>query len=216
MKLYPALLSVALFTLAGGFLLQNRVAITRQQIDADTALKTGDIIFQSSNGPQAQAIKLATHSPYSHCGLIVRDSTGVYVLEGIQPVSLTPLEDFVSRDENRHYVVKRVRTAVLNLNDSLKDLLASNGQRHLGKNYDLYFNWSDENIYCSELVWKVYKQTTGLEVGDLQKLKDFDLNSPQVKTKLKERYGNNIPLNENVISPSAIYNSDKLETIIEK
>jgi uncharacterized protein YycO len=63
---------------------------------------------------------------------------------------------------------------------------------------------------CSELIWKVYKEATGLEVGKLEKLKDFDLTSKQVKQKMKERYGDNIPLDETVITPVSIYNSELL------
>ena len=37
-----------------------------------------------------------------------------------------------------------------------------------------------------------------------------------VKNKMKERYGHKIPLNEKVISPAAMFESDKLVTIEEK
>jgi hypothetical protein len=80
----------------------------------------------------------------------------------------------------------------------------------------MYFGWGDDKLYCSELVWKIYKQATGLEVGKLQKLKDFDLSNPIVARKLKERYGNKIPLDETVISPVAIFNSQLLMTVVEK
>ena len=43
-----------------------------------------------------------------------------------------------------------------------------------GKPYDLYFEWSDERIYCSELVWKMYA-ALGVKLGTLQKLREFDL-----------------------------------------
>jgi hypothetical protein len=87
------------------------------------------------------------------------------------------------------------------------------GEQFQGKNYDIYFSWSDEKIYCSELIWKIYKEATGLEVGKLEKLKDFDLTSFEVKQKMEERYGTNIPLEENVISPISIYESDLLMTV---
>jgi hypothetical protein len=37
-----------------------------------------------------------------------------------------------------------------------------------------------------------------------------------VQAKMKERYGNHIPLDEQVISPAAMFNSDKLITVQEK
>ena len=39
------------------------------------------------------------------------------------------------------------------------------------------------------MIWKIYQRGANIEVGKLEKLKDFDLSSPEVKTKLKERYG---------------------------
>ena len=32
------------------------------------------------------------------------------------------------------------------------------------KDYDLYFEWSDDKIYCSELVWKIYKNGADIEL----------------------------------------------------
>ena len=89
------------------------------------------------------------------------------------------------------------------------------GERFKGKSYDIYFDWSDDRIYCSELVWKIYKKALNIEIGELQQLSDFDLTNNEVKKKMKERYGENIPLNEKVISPASMFNSDKLETVIE-
>ena len=83
----------------------------------------------------------------------------------------------------------------------------------LGKNYDLEFRWSDEKIYCSELVWKAYQRAAKLELGSLKRLRDFDLSSRVVKQKLKERYGENVPYDMTVISPACIFSSDLLITI---
>ncbi len=69
------------------------------------------------------------------------------------------------------------------------------------KLYDGLFGWSDDRIYCSELIWKIYKRGVGIELGSLTKLKSFDLTHPLVKAKLQERYGNAIPYNEDVIDP---------------
>jgi uncharacterized protein YycO len=82
--------------------------------------------------------------------------------------------------------------------------------KFIGKNYDLTFEWDDERIYCSELVYKIYKLGAGIEVGKLQKLSEFDLSNPIVKAKLVERYGTKIPLDEPVISPGAIFTDTNL------
>ena len=75
------------------------------------------------------------------------------------------------------------------------------------------FEWSDDKIYCSELIWKVYQRGTGIELGKLEKLSDFDLTSEAVKKKMQERFGDKIPTEEIVISPLAIFDSELLMTV---
>jgi hypothetical protein len=87
------------------------------------------------------------------------------------------------------------------------------GQKMIGIPYDLWFNWSDEKIYCSELVWKIYFEGAGIKLSELEKLGQFNLNSEEVRKKLKERYGNQIPINEPVVSPASLFNSNLLMTI---
>ena len=89
------------------------------------------------------------------------------------------------------------------------------GEKFSGKDYDLYFEWSDSRIYCSELVWKIYKEAVGIEIGELERLGNFNLTDKAVKQKLTERYGDNIPNDELVISPASMFNSDKLITVLK-
>jgi hypothetical protein len=79
----------------------------------------------------------------------------------------------------------------------------------------LYFEWSDDRIYCSELVWKVFERGAGIRLGAQQTIEDFDLSHPTVQEKLKERYGDQIPLNEVVVSPVAIFDAAELVNVYE-
>ncbi len=143
-------------------------------------------------------------------------SNGKYsVFEAVQPVKSTPLDEWIARGKGKHFVVKRLKNADRVLTPELIQKMKKEGSRLLGKNYDLTFEWSDEKIYCSELIWKIYQRSSGIEIGKLQKLGDFDLSNPIVKNKMKERYGNDIPTNEIVISPKAIFESELLITILE-
>ena len=186
------------------------------QIKSDNnEFMSGDIIFQTSESNQSKAIQIATKSRYSHMGIIYLQDNEYYVFEAVQPVKLTLLTDWIKRGENKHYVVKRLKNSKEVLtSEKLSDMKVI-GNRFLGKNYDLYFEWSDERIYCSELVWKIYKEALGIEVGELETLQDFDLTNEAVKEKLRERYGNNIPKNELVISPASMFKSEKLQTIYQ-
>ena len=111
------------------------------------------------------------------------------------------------------FVIKRLKNANELLTTQTLDKMKLVAREFKGKNYDMYFNWSDENIYCSELIWKIYKRAAGIEIGKLETLRDFDLNNPVVKQVMYERYGSQIPLNDTVISPISIFNSDQLETL---
>ena len=84
------------------------------------------------------------------------------------------------------------------------------GKKLQGKKYDIYFGWDDQRIYCSELIWKIYKRGANIEIGKLQRLKDFDLENKLVRKKLEERYGKRIPLGEKVISPASIFEDSQL------
>jgi hypothetical protein len=89
------------------------------------------------------------------------------------------------------------------------------GEQLTRKDYDLYFEWSDDRIYCSELVWRVFERGAGIRLGEEQTIADFDLSHPAVQAKVKERYGDQIPLDEVVVSPIAIFNATHLVTAYE-
>ncbi|MBS1771407.1 MAG: YiiX family permuted papain-like enzyme [Bacteroidetes bacterium] len=179
-------------------------------------VKDGDIIFQSLSAGQGKAIQIATHSKYSHCGIIFIKEGKPYVYEAVQPVKITPLDEWIARGDNEHYVIKRLRDAQKTLSPDVLANMKSEGEKYLGKDYDIYFAWNDDQLYCSELVWKIYKRGAGIEIGALKKLSSFDLKNPIVEQKLTERYGNNIPYDEMVISPQAIFENNNLVTVEEK
>lgn len=86
----------------------------------------------------------------------------------------------------------------------------------LNKPYDIYFSWDNQVIYCSEIVWKAYNDALNIQLAPLEKLKQFNLNDPAVQKLMRQRYGNNIPFDEKVISPKAIYESKFLREVIKK
>lgn len=178
-------------------------------------LRDGDIIFHTSRSTQSVAIQKATHSKYSHMGIIFLRGNKAYVHEAIKTVQYTPLEKWVARGEGSHYVVKRLRNADRILTPQAVTKLRQAAEKFKGKPYDLTFEWSDSRMYCSELVWKIYNHALGLRVGRLQKLREFDLSDPIVKTKMKERYGKAIPMGETAISPGEMFSFEGLTVVVE-
>jgi hypothetical protein len=181
------------------FFFSSKVSATSKNVQPK--FLDGDIILHTSQSSQSQAIQLATHSKWSHVGIIFHKGATPYVYEARGPVGFRSLKDFVSSGVGGKYMVRRLKKG-LSSGDVTR--LYLEGQKFLSKPYDIYFEWTNDRIYCSELVWKMYQNAVGVSVGILQKLGDYDLSSPQVKKIIAERYGSDIPLNEIVISPEAI------------
>jgi hypothetical protein len=59
----------------------------------------------------------------------------------------------------------------------------------------------------------MYRDALAIELGKRQKLREFDLADPLVRAKMRERYGTNVPLDEPVISPAAMFDSGLLVTV---
>jgi uncharacterized protein YycO len=184
--------------------------------NADAEIKDGDIIFHTSNSDQSKPIQLAMKSKYSHCGIIYKKGNDIFVYEAVGPVKLTPIKEWIARGKNNSYVIKRLKNAENMITPDVLKKMKQVGDKFKGKPYDKTFEWSDNRIYCSELVWKIYQQATGIEIGKLQKLKEFDLSDARVKAIMKTRYPNKIPTEEIVISPAAIFDSDLLVTVKSK
>jgi uncharacterized protein YycO len=190
-------------------------AISKLEKQTLENIQDGDIIFQTSESSQCEAVRIATNSIYSHCGIVYNSKGKKYVYEAVQPVKITPFEEWISHGKNNDYLIKRIKKSETQLTTSQVEKMKQYALTMMSKDYDLYFEWSDDKIYCSELVWKVYKHGVGIELCELEKLKSFNLNDPKVKAILQERYGNKIPVEEEVVAPSQLVNSNLLETVID-
>lgn len=175
-----------------------------------THLKNGDMIFIVNPSGQGKAIQLATHSKYTHIGIVFIEEGKVMLYHAVEPVMKSTLAEFISMSADKKFEVRRLKDQSL-LSDAVIASMITEARKDLGKHYDLAFSWDDENLYCSEYVWKLYKRSLNLDIGSLKPLRSFDLTHPAVKAKLEERYGNKIPLNENMISPGDMYSSELVE-----
>jgi hypothetical protein len=135
------------------------------------------------------------------------------VFEAVEPVKLTPLQEWTARGEGGHFVVKRLVDADVLLTEEALARMLEIGRVFAEKHYDLYFAWSDDRLYCSELVWKVYQRALGIELGILEVMGHFNISDSLVQQKIRDRFGGNLPEKEPVISPAAIFASPKLITV---
>lgn len=177
-------------------------------------VQEGDLIFHPSRSAQSLAVQQATGSRYSHMGIILLRDGKPYVFEAAATVKYTPLSTWIERGEKKHFVVKRLKNAEQILTPSARLKIRLQAQHFVGKPYDAKFSWSDEKLYCSELVWKMYDRALGIRLGKLQKVSEFHLAMPAVQQKLLERYGTQIPWDSSVISPKAMFESPLLVQVI--
>ena len=177
------------------------------------APKEGDVVFQDLDSPQAQAIRLATGSQYTHCGIVFEKDHDFVVCEAIGPVRTIPLQEWIRQGVAGHFVATRLDSSGRQLDDEVLKRMKAIGDQHLGKPYDAVFNWSDSQFYCSELVWKIYREGAGIELAPLRQLGSYQLDQPAVRVKLKERYGDSIPLQEPVIAPVDILESPRMKQV---
>lgn len=192
------------------------LAVTGCNTSAEYEPRNGDLIFQTSLSAQSQAIQLATHSPYSHMGIVYVENDRAMVFEAVGPVKSTPLAEWIAVGDQGHYVVKRLKGVDEVLTPEVLLKMKQIGQaKYQGRPYDRYFQWSDDRIYCSELAWKIFQEGTGIRIGEPRRLGDFDLSHRQVQDQLKEKFGDAIPADELVISPADMLESNLLETVFE-
>lgn len=176
------------------------------------SFQDGDLIFHQSQTAQSRAIKEATGSPWTHVGLLFKERNQWYVVEAVQPVRVTKLSTFTARGLHKDYQVYRVRNMTTDNVKALREELKT----YLGKDYDIYFEWSDDRTYCSELVYKPVYKITGIEIGELQKYRDLKLDGPYVQAMIKQRLtdtGRTLNLDEPIVTPVSQMNDPDLDLI---
>lgn len=119
-----------------------------------TALREGDIVFIETTSFQSKFVKLGMLSIWSHCGIAVNTPDGVQIMEADTTVRILPTERFIDKSVGRKYIIKRPQQQLTQPIDQ---------QKWLGRWYDLQFSFDNEYVYCSELVWLIYKEQ-GIEL----------------------------------------------------
>lgn len=168
----------------------------------------GDVVFQSlPRSPLTNMIEGATGSPYSHCGLVVQEDGRWYVYEAIGDVHRTPLAAWFWR--SRGYCF-----AAFRLNDEQRQhvpKMIEYCHACVGLPYDLRYDLDDERIYCSELVSKAYRHSTGEMLGKLVKVRDLDWEP--YRAQIEQLNGAPVPLDRELITPRDLAKAEQLQLV---
>lgn len=152
--------------------------------------KEGDIVFVFSKSRQSPFIAYATGSLYTHCGIVVTKENNLYVLEASNCVKLTPYEEFIKYARCGHY--ERIRI--------FPDKIKIDYDKYLGKKYDLQFDFNNDKMYCSELVYLIYKDQFDIELCEPKQIKDYNIFG--LGNLIKNR---DMSLDSYVVAPSDIF-----------
>ena len=169
--------------------------------------REGDVIFQSlPHGPVVWAIEGVTKSPYSRCGIVAKKGAQWIVYEAYDGVAATPLKTFLFRGRGGGFVVYRLRDEYReHIPQTLKCC-----EDYLGRPYDIRYRLDDEKIYCSELIYKAYRDATnGQRLGELVKF--GGMNWQPYETLIKQIEGCEVPVDREMITPVDLAKAQQLE-----
>jgi hypothetical protein len=169
----------------------------------------GDVVFQSlPHGPVVWAIEGVTKSPYSHCGIVGRRDGQWIVYEAYRGVTATPLKTFLLRVRGGGFAVYRLRE---DHREHIPETLRC-CETYLGRPYDIRYRMDDEKIYCSELVYKAFRDATdGQQLGDLVKF--GDMNWGPYETLIRQIEGGDVPVDREMITPRDLARARQLEPV---
>ena len=143
-----------------------------------TTLREGDIVFIETRSFQSKFVKLGMMSIWSHCGIAVDTLDGVQIMEADTTVRILPVERFIDKSVGRKYIIKRPTQQLTEPIDK---------EEWLGRWYDLKFSFDNEEVYCSELVWLIYK-AQGIELCPPMRINEhFSVRFPIIQRALLER-----------------------------
>jgi hypothetical protein len=170
----------------------------------------GDVIFQESRSAQSRAIRAATGSRYTHVGLVFGAGGSPYVLEAVQPVRRTPLEQWIRRGNDEHFVLMRLRDVSHLDTDAVRRV----AEQFLGRDYDLTFDWSDARIYCSELVWKAYERGAHIHLNEPEPWSALNLGGSDAQALANKRLGGLPDPSAPIVTPVRVMKSDRLRQVL--
>lgn len=169
----------------------------------------GDVVFQALPHQEVvDAIEGATDSDFSHCGIVARVDGQWVVYEAIGKVRATPLYVYILRGRERGFAAYRWKTG----EQAQVPAILQQTRTMLGRPYDTRYKMDDERIYCSELIYKAYRDATGGgQAGQLVRL--GELNWGKYERTIIELEGGPPPLDREMITPRDLALAPQLDLV---
>jgi hypothetical protein len=171
----------------------------------------GDVIFQSlPHYDLVDAIEGITHSPYSHCGVVLQDEHKNWVvIEALGAVHETPLISWILRGRGGDFTVYRLDSTHLPMVSKFKSTLLTYRGMPYDADYDMKANPNE--VYCSSLVYLAFQKTSGEQMGKLEKLGDLDW-KPFAGFIMADQMGH-LPLDRVMITPASLSRAPQLHEV---
>ncbi len=140
-------------------------------------LMEGDLILRSGTDVVSEGIKMMneTDKTYSHAGIVVKDRDGkIKIAHSISLgsgkkslISEDLIENFISPDENSGYMILRY-SEIVDYKGQISEVVREMREEGIEFDHKMDFK-SDEKMYCTEFIYKVFKRVNKKFEGILLK-----------------------------------------------
>lgn len=175
-------------------------------------MKNGDLIFIGITNPVMWAVSEATSSWANHLGMAFHTDEGWRVYESIlASTSDRPLCQFLKRARTGQVEVRRLKTP---LSPNEENALWEVMQTKMGTPYDVSFNFRSRGQYCSKLIYQVYEEALGVEVGEVESFRNvYSAASKKGRKIFKFWFFRGVPWDRLTVTPRSQLLDDRLQTV---
>ena len=139
--------------------------------------------------------------------MVAKENGEWVVYEAYGKVQRVTLDAFWARSRAKQFGVYRLRDEHQPQVSALLECIRS----WVGKPYDERYRMDDETLYCSELIYKAWRQVAGEELGKLKRL--GDLNWKPYEATIRRIEGGPPPLDRLMITPRGLSEAKQLEHV---
>ena len=175
-------------------------------------VKEGDLIFNMDHINTSRFFSKNVCTPDPTCGIILKNGKSLEVFAMDSVAHFITIKEWMSNCED--VTVKRLKNSEGILTTPILKKIYKTIHLFENKKNDAALSWNDSAFYNSELIWKIYQRSTGLQMGEpvsyksLNKQNDGWSEVEMLRKKLK------IKDKEEIITPDAILNSEYLYSVI--